>query len=156
MWHRFYCSQKCHNIGHGLVYRGEKAWNYGLTPSKEVRDKISKSRVGRFRGKLHPRYNPNLSDEERINRRQLEGYKNFIKNVYERDNYTCQLTNKRGGNLVVHHLNGYNWDKENRLNSNNVITISEEIHDKFHKEYGYGNNTKEQFEEFKYKILESA
>lgn len=35
-----------------------------------------------------------------------------------------------------------------RLDINNGITLTEEIHKKFHKMYGYKNNTKKQFEEF--------
>ena len=32
----------------------------------------------------------------------------FIKEVYKRDNYTCQRCgDNKGGNLVAHHLNGY-------------------------------------------------
>lgn len=94
-------------------------------------------------------YNPNISDEERNDKRSSNEYRNFIISVYERDNYTCQITGKKGGKLVVHHLNGYNWDKEHRIDINNAITLSEDIHKLFHKLYRNGNNTKEQFEEFK-------
>ena len=48
----------------------------------------------------------------------------------------------------MHHINGYNWDKENRTNINNGITLNQEIHKEFHKLYGKGNNTKEQFNQF--------
>ena len=94
-------------------------------------------------------YNPNISDEERNDKRSSNEYRNFIILVYERDDYTCQITGKKGGKLVVHHLNGYNWDKEQRTDINNAITLSEDIHKLFHKLYRNGNNTKEQFEEFK-------
>lgn len=58
------------------------------------------------------------------------------------------VTNTRGSRLVVHHLNGYNWDKEHRLDINNVVVIRENIHKNFHKLYGYGNNTKNQWDDF--------
>lgn len=97
-------------------------------------------------------YNPNLTDEERHNAKQRfrnPKYKNFIKECFDRDDYTCQISGlKSHGDIVVHHINGYNWDVENRFNIDNGITLNEEIHKEFHKMYGKGNNTKEQFSDF--------
>ena len=102
-----------------------------------------------FRGENSPFWNPNLSEEDRINGRNIPKYKEFINNTYKRDNYTCQCCgDDKGGNLVVHHLNGYNWDVENRTNIDNGITLCEDCHRRFHNTYGYGYNTKEQFEEW--------
>lgn len=63
-------------------------------------------------------------------------------------NYTCVISGQVGGSLRVHHLNGYNWDIEHRLDLNNVVVITEELHNEFHKIYGKGENTLEQFKEF--------
>lgn len=76
-------------------------------------------------------------------------YKQFVATCFERDNYTCQITGKKSrGDIVVHHLDGYNWDVENRTNIKNGITLNKNIHNEFHKLYGKGNNTKTQFVEF--------
>lgn len=72
----------------------------------------------------------------------------FIRAVMDRDDYTCQICGTRGGDLAVHHLNGYNWDLENRYNTNNGVTLCEDCHKGFHGKYGYGNNTIEQFNEY--------
>ena len=78
----------------------------------------------------------------------IQGYKKWVYNVYKRDDYTCQCCGKRGGDLVAHHLNSYNWDKEHRIDVNNGITLCEQCHRDFHIKYGMGNNTKEQYIEF--------
>ena len=103
-----------------------------------------------IRGEIHPNYNPNLTQEEREQGRNIEGYEEWRKRVYERDNYACQITgDNKGGNLVAHHLYSYSDCPELRTSVDNGITLTEETHKLFHKIYGYKHNTKEQFEEFK-------
>ena len=101
------------------------------------------------KGNKNPSYNKKLTEEDRKNRRRIEGYGKWRKQVFQRDNYTCQISGQTDVEIIAHHLNGYDWDKKHRTDINNGITLSKEIHDLFHKNYGYGNNTKEQFEEFK-------
>ncbi|WP_342045990.1 HNH endonuclease [Bacillus sp. OTU530] len=104
--------------------------------------------VHRF-GRENPNYNPNKTDEEREIGRLLEGYGTWREMVFKRDNYTCQCCgDNKGGNLHAHHLDGYNWCKEKRTDVNNGVTLCNDCHTKFHKIYGLGNNTKQQFLEF--------
>ena len=98
------------------------------------------------KGENHPNYRNNKTQEEREKGRKIEGYSRWIKEVYKRDNYTCQITNKRGGNLEAHHLNNYAEYKGERINIDNGITLSKEIHKLFHKIYGHKHNNKDQFE----------
>jgi 5-methylcytosine-specific restriction endonuclease McrA len=98
-------------------------------------------------------FNPNITSIQRekmyIDKRD-EGYAFWRRKVYERDHFTCQITGiKKSGDLVAHHLNSYNSDIKCRFNIDNGITLLSSIHKLFHKQYGYGNNTREQFEEFK-------
>lgn len=99
-------------------------------------------------GENHYRWNPNLTYEDRIKERKSEdGYVTFIKSVLKRDKYHCQCCHANG-NLVVHHKDGYNWCVDKRVDLSNGITLCKDCHSKFHKTYGFGNNTKEQFEKF--------
>ncbi len=102
-----------------------------------------------MKGENHPRYNPNLTDEEREKGRHIEGYEEWRKQVFERDNYTCQCCgDNKGSNLNAHHKNGYYWDKEHRTDIDNGVTLCEGCHREFHEKYGRGNNTEEQYIEF--------
>ena len=102
------------------------------------------------KGENNPNWNPNKTDEEREIERSYNEYYEWRKQIFKRDDYTCQCCRIKGGNLVAHHLNGYNWDKEHRTNELNGIVLCEECHKEFHSIYGKGNNTIEQFREFLY------
>lgn len=98
-------------------------------------------------------YNPNLTDEERERGRHIlyENLSAWRNKVYKRDSYTCQCCGRNkdiSGHLNAHHLNSYNWDKEHRVQVDNGITLCESCHKEFHLIYGYGDNTKEQYEEW--------
>lgn len=101
-------------------------------------------------GKNHYRWNSSLSENERSNKRNSQEYKDFIKSVMARDNYTCVITGKTGEEteLEVHHLDGYDWCIEGRTNVANAITIAKDLHKSFHAKYGRGGNTRKQFEEW--------
>ena len=73
----------------------------------------------------------------------------FIVPVNERAGGKCELTGKKSSDLRVHHLDGYNWCIEGRINPNNAVCIDKDVHKAFHDKYGRGDNTREQWEEFK-------
>ena len=95
------------------------------------------------------KYDESISEEVRqTDRNYFPKNREFIRTVMERDEYTCQICYKTNCALAVHHLNGYNWDVENRYNPDNGITLCEECHKDFHKQYGRGDNTLQQFNEY--------
>ena len=100
-------------------------------------------------GENHPRYNKNLTDEEREKGRHYPEYVEWRKSVYDECSYTCQVCgDDRGGNLIAHHLNGWHWNKRERFATFNGITVCKSCHDKFHRQYGFENNTRDQFTDF--------
>lgn len=104
-------------------------------------------------GKDNPNYNHLKTDEEREKGRIILGYKEWREQVYKRDNYTCQCCgDNKGGNLNAHHLYSYDKYKCLRTIIENGVCLCDKCHMDFHKIYGNGNNTKEQFEKFIAKI----
>lgn len=101
-----------------------------------------------YSGQNHGNWNPEKTDEERIIQRNYPEYVEFTKRVLARDNYTCRCCGKRNTKLFAHHLNGYHWYVEGRIDDSNAIALCEECHKAFHNLYGRKNNTKEQFEEW--------
>ncbi len=94
-------------------------------------------------GERSPMWNPNITKEERERGRKYPEYKEWVKKVYKKDNYTCQYCKLRS-HLNAHHILNYAGYKELRLEINNGITFCEECHIAFHKIYGYkGNNMKQ-------------
>jgi hypothetical protein len=106
--------------------------------------KLGKSQVG----ENNPRWNPNLTNKERGQRRICPKFTKWRKKVYIRDNYTCQCCGQYGGKLEAHHLDGFHWFKKGRYNVNNGITLCRYCHEQFHAEYGKEFTTKEDFYEF--------
>lgn len=167
----FYCSDECQSIGYSKLYRGKFHPKYSKIKltceicgkkfernpyevNRNIHNYCSKecANVGygiNFNKNNHASWNFKLTNEEREKNRKYQEYNKWRDSVYHRDFYTCQCCgNKRGGNLNAHHLDGYDWCKDKRTDMNNGITLCEDCHKDFHGQYGYGNNTKEQFEEW--------
>lgn len=103
------------------------------------------------RGDKHPGWNPELTEKDRAANRTRQKDKPVIDwriNVFKRDKHTCQICHHKGNKIVAHHLDGWNWCKDKRFEVENGVTLCKVCHINFHKKYGYGNNTKEQYEDF--------
>lgn len=87
-------------------------------------------------------YNPTLTDEERITRRNVPENNRWRKAVYERDNYTCKACSKVGGHLVAHHIVPYSTNKSLRFDVNNGTTLCKTCHKEFHIDFMGGYKVK--------------
>lgn len=106
----------------------------------------------RPRKERHWHWNSEITQDERDlgqNRELMPENTAWRTAVYQRDNYTCQITGVKGAKLCAHHI--YNWadNPDKRFDLNNGITILESLHILYHKKYGNRHTTLEQFEEFK-------
>lgn len=102
-------------------------------------------------GENSSKWNSALTDEERVLRRRFGAHESavFWRNaVFKRDEHTCQICGCVGGTLNAHHLNGYHWSVHERFLVGNGVTLCSVCHNSFHKQYGYKNNTRQQFELF--------
>jgi len=93
-----------------------------------------------------------ITSENKKARNNIE-YKDWRRQVFERDNYTCQVCGVRGGSLHAHHINNFSDNPELRLDLNNGVTICKDHHSpyvfaSFHNLYGKNNNTYEQLKEY--------
>ena len=100
------------------------------------------------KGEKHPRWNSDLTDEEREKNRDTLNDILFRNAIYERDNHTCQCCGKRGGTLNAHHMANWADNPELRYDTDNGITLCEKCHKAFHKIYTYFHTTAIQTEAF--------
>lgn len=109
-------------------------------------------------GKFHWNYNHKLTDEERIannSRGSNPRYQSFRRSVLKRDGNKCVICGfRREKDMRVHHLYSWNTHAELRYEIGNAVTLCPRCHDiqyegSFHNIYKNGNNTKQQFEEFR-------
>lgn len=78
--------------------------------------------------------------------RKTAQYKEWRKKVFERDDYTCQECQLRGGNLEAHHIKPFKKYKADRFVLKNGVTLCKVCHRQVHKNkdskwlYVKGNN----------------
>ena len=66
----------------------------------DLRSRISNSLIGRFVGENNPNYK-GYTNEKSVARGI---FKTISKRVMRKENYTCEVCGKRGGDLEVHHI----------------------------------------------------
>jgi len=140
---------------------GTKAWNKGLTVESDIRvrnyvSNTAKTNKGKecklqTKKKLSMFYTgekefTEFKTPEYKRRRNIKDFK-WRKKVRDRD-VVCQITGKKT-KCLVHHLEGYMQRPDLRYDVSNGVLILEEMHKKFHIEFGTRSFTKEDFLKFK-------
>lgn len=127
--------------------------NIQQTEEYRLKQRISKlgSKNGMFGviGEKHPRWDESRTHEQRTKERKTFEYSQWRTSVFERDDWKCKVCNDdKGGNLTAHHLNSYDEFENERYLIDNGVTLCDKCHKSFHSKFGYGKNTREQFESF--------
>jgi len=119
----------------------------GKTRSVETNKKISQSMMGhkiseatksRIREKLLGENNPNWKGG--LYSRPLNGckgstYRNWRKDVFKRDDFTCQMCEQVGGKLHAHHIKSWIKHPKLRFDVTNGLTLCEKCHKNLHSLY---------------------
>jgi len=135
-----YCSKYCYTEWQ----KGRSAWNKGMPSEKKgrsyeeiygkegaiiERQKRSDAQKGRIMPMGENAFNWRGGVSSENNKvRSSKKYRDFIREAMERDNFTCQRCNKRGGDLEVHHWKLFKSYPKLRFDFNNVSTLCEDCH----------------------------
>lgn len=114
-----YCSKKCKDSHHHIYVQGEKSY----------------------------RWNPNLSDEDRLRLRKSPEYSKWRNDVISRDDKKC-LKCGVNENLVAHHIINHLENLDKSLDVDNGLTLCNDCHISFHSRYKNKNNNINQIKEF--------
>lgn len=76
----------------------------------------------------------NRTDADRIRDRRYPEYYEWRRQVFERDNYTCQVCGLRGATLNAHHIQGFAEHESLRTDVNNGVTLCVDCHKTYHSE----------------------
>jgi len=95
----------------------------------EMRQKQRNAKLGKY-GEACNAWRGNSTVTERQLAMQRDVYKFWRKQVFERDNYTCQHCNQRGGKLQADHIIPWSMDIEKRYDIDNGRTLCIKCHRK--------------------------
>lgn len=124
-------------------------WRYIRTGFPKHKQWCSPCFSKNWNGQRHPNWNPELSEEERYQRRSAELDVIWAKRVKELAGFRCDISGSLQGPFSSHHLYSYADNRDKRVELSNGVCIRRDLHLEFHKKYGFGNNTPQQYQEFK-------
>lgn len=103
--------------------KGQIPWISGRHHSEETKEKIRNAQKGeksvQWKGGISRVYKTGYYSKP---------YREWRKNVFERDDYTCQDCKKRGGELNAHHIKSFAEFPELRFNLDNGLTLCFDCH----------------------------
>lgn len=141
---KFYCCRDCYYGKHKATYtehqcqycsetfKSNNQQNANLFCSRECYHK-SGYHTEQTSGDKHWQWNGGITLEER----NTPAYALFRLSILERDEFTCQNCEQRGGKLQAHHIKGWKLYPELRWEESNLITLCIDCHRETHRVFGY-------------------
>lgn len=118
--------RKKHQTTKTIINKGTFYKNLFIEVSDETKLKQRNAKLGKF-GKESNRYTTGSSKERKLAASRDE-YKQLRKDTFERDKYTCQICNKRGGYLEMDHIKEWCNYPELRYELSNCRTLCKPCH----------------------------
>ena len=109
--------------------KGHAGYWSGKSPSREVRDKISKSMEGTGQGSKNTLWKGGITPINLAVRMSAK-YKRWRTAIYERDSYTCRECKQIGGKLNADHIKPFSLYPEFRFELSNGRTLCVSCHKK--------------------------
>lgn len=157
-----YCSKKCWRIHRSEIMKGENnpfynkkhfedfkcyisKLNKGRKHTDEAKRKMSEKRKGRKFTKEHrlkiskALYKGSCYKTFKEKIRRSWYYKEWRRQVFERDDYTCQICGKKGCYLEVHHIKPFSKFPELWFDVDNGLAVCKKCHIEIHREDMKGN-----------------
>lgn len=84
------------------------------------------------KGANHWNWKGGITPENQRDRNSKEA-REWRKNVFSRDDYTCQICHKKGGKINAHHIIPWSENKSLRYELSNGVTLCEKCHKSVHR-----------------------
>lgn len=135
-----FCSRECYNAFHSIKNKVricptcKKEFIAKCSEDKYCSKECYNKNRNMPKGENHWNWQGGIS---KINdRKDSNDYKQWRKQVYQRDNYTCQYCGSKE-KINAHHIKSWKDFPELRYDVNNGITLCEKCHINLHKTIGY-------------------
>lgn len=104
----------------------------------------------KYKKAIYKKYIDNLGTEDpkTFKNSKRFGFEDIRKECLKRAGYKSELSGSTYGKIIIHHINSWDTHPDERYDLNNLIALTENEHKLFHSIYGYGKNTRKQWEEF--------
>lgn len=107
------------------LHTGVKPW-VGKRFTEEHKKNLSLAHKGLRVGEKNNMWKGGITSKDKLERAEFN--KTIQKLIFERDNYTCQICNIKGGFLQVDHIQSWAEFKELRFNPENCRTLCMNCH----------------------------
>jgi hypothetical protein len=99
------------------------------------------------RGERNCQWKGGVTPENKAARNGM-AYALWRTSVFERDDFTCLICDKRGHELEAHHINNFSGHEEERFVVENGVTLCIPCHKRFHLLFGKKRNTLQELQTF--------